>query len=478
MSYKLKENFIYNIAYQVVALLVPLITMPYISRVLGAQGIGYYSYTFSVVSLAISFAVLGGDAHGNRSIARVNENRYERSKVFWNIFAVQVISTIIASSIYLLYAVFSGEYKCYLLLQGIHLIASLLNINWYFYGRGQFKIMVIRNIIIKLLTLVSIFIFVRTPYDTEKYIVILGVCDLLSVIVVWPHIFKNIQYVKLKISDISKQIKPMLLLFIPVISMSLYKKMDRVMLGTLSTIIENGYYENVDKIIAVPSSIISALGLVMLPQISNMLATRNRGESITLINKMMRGVTLLSCAMCFGISAISRDFVPLFFGEEFIPCIELMIMMSPVIIFQGYSNMIRSAYLIPCQLDKIYIRSTVAGAIVNFIVNILLIRKYGAMGATIGTVIAEFTVVTIQMWYIRFELPVKKYIIEVVPFAIIGSIMFIVINIVKNLFHASSIIIVTIEVLTGIAVFAILGLLYIKLRERYDLLKASEVSNI
>ena len=140
--------------------------------------------------------------------------------------------------------------------------------------------------------------------------------------------------------------------------------------------------------------------------------------------------------------------------------------------------MIRSAYLIPCKLDKVYIRSTVAGAIVNFVVNILLIRKYGAMGATIGTVIAEFTVVAIQMWYIRFDLPVKKYIIEIVPFATIGSIMFIVINIVKNLFHASLIIMVTIEVLTGIAVFAILGLLYIKLREHYNLLKASKVSNI
>ncbi len=460
MSYKLKENMIYNVAYQVLSLLVPLVTTPYISRILGAAGVGQYSFTFSIVSLATTFATLGGDAHGNRTIAMCGEKVIERSKKFWGIFTVQCLSTLVASIFYFGYTFAVAEYRICLIWQGIHLLSSLFNINWYFYGRGQFKTMVIRNIVVKIVTLFSIFVFVKDKSDVVMYVAIMGLCNLLSTTVVWPKLLKEIKVVRITFSDVYIHVKPMLLLFTSVLAMSLYKKMDKVMIGYLSDVIQNGYYENVDRILQIPSSIIGAIGLVMVPQISNLIGQKKEVESIAIINKMMIIMAALSCAMCCGVFAVSGELVDVFFGNDFINCVSLMRLLSIVIIFQAVSNMIRSAYLIPHQKDGVYIKATIAGAIINIIVNWLLIRKLGAVGAGVGTILAEATVMVVQLFHLRDKLPLKKYFKEYIWCFIFGMVMATCVTLVTNILSCHIMIKLTIEVLIGILVYAVLFIVY------------------
>ena len=461
MSYKLKENYIYNTAFQLLNLLVSLATTPYVSRILGPAGVGQYSFTFSIVSIATTFAVLGGDTHGNRSIAKTENDIEQRSKTFWGILIVQLFSSIISIIVYFIYTANTKIYTLSLAWQSIHLLASLVNANWFFYGKGQFKLMVNRNIIIKTISVICVFIFVHSPDDVNLYIMILGLSDLLSVLIVWPFILKDTSFVRLKTSDITKHIAPMFLLFTSVLSMSLYKKMDKVLIGWFSNVIQNGYFENVDKIINVPSTIFNAMGLVMLPQISNMIASGKKEESKILINKVININIILSCAMCFGIIAISDEFVPLFFGMDFLRCATIMKLYAPIIIFQAFSNMVRSAYLIPHQMDTIYIRSTIAGAVVNLVVSSLLISKFGAIGATIGIIAAEAIVAFIQMRYIRNELPVKKYFLNTIPYIIFGSIMVLTIMVIKSIWKFGGIIELISEIFIGILVYSILSIIYI-----------------
>ena len=471
MAYKLKENMLYNTAYQVLSLFVPLITTPYVSRVLGPTGVGEYSFTFSIVSLATTFAVLGGDAHGNRCIAQSGNNVYERSKNFWGIFIVQAISTLAASTVYFLYSFSQEMYTIFLLWQGIHLVASLCNVNWVFYGLGQFKYMVQRNIVIKLITLVCIFIFVRTSDDVVPYIAILSICDALSAIVVWPKMLKNVKFVKVHTAEILKHIKPMLLLFTSVLAMSLYKKMDKVMIGMFSTVTQNGYYENVDKILQLPTSVISAFVLVMLHQISNMIAINKQNESIELTNRMIKFVIILSCAMCTGIYVVSEELVPVFFGNQFLDCIPIMKLLCIVIILQAISNMVRSAFLIPYKFDNIYVKSTVAGAVVNFVLNLIFIKYCGAIGAAIGTIGAEFTVTITQLFCIKSKLPVKRYLIQTMEYFGCSVLMGVIILVFRQLLTCNNLTKLILEVLVGVFTYSVVIIFYmIEIKKDQDII--------
>lgn len=471
MSNKFKENMLYNTTYQVLSLLVPLLTTPYVSRVLGPTGVGEYSFTFSIVSLATTFAALGGDAHGNRCIATLCNHVDERSKNFWEIFIIQAISTLVATIIYFFYSFSQKEYTILLLWQSIHLIASLCNVNWFFYGLGQFKYMVQRNIVIKIITLGCIFIFVRTSDDVISYIAILAICDVLSTFAVWPKLLKNVKLVKLRIGEILKHIKPMLLLFMSVLAMSLYKKMDKVMIGVFSTVTQNGYYENVDKILQVPTSIISAIGLVMLPQISNMIAMNKHDESIKLINRMLKFILILSCAMCTGIYVVSDELVAIFFGNQFLDCIPIMKLLCIVIVLQAISNMVRSAFLIPHRLDNFYVKSTVAGAIVNFILNLIFIRYWGAIGAAIGTIGAELTVAITQFFCIKSDLPVKQYLIQTLEYFGCSIIMGVIILTFKQFLTCNNLIKLIVEVLAGVLTYSAIIIFYmIEIKKDQDII--------
>lgn len=457
----LRKNFIYNIIYQLLVLFLPFVTVPYISRVIGATGVGIYSYNYSIVYYFMLISLLGINNYGNRSIAKVRNDKEQLSKTFLSIYMLQFIMSLIMILAYLVYILLINEdYKNIATIQVMFIFSSMFDINWFFFGLEQFKLTVTRNTLIKILSLILIFVFVKDSDDLHVYTLIMSGSMLVSKLLLWPFVIKYIDVKKIRFKDVSKHLKPCLILFIPVIAISLYKIMDKIMLGSLSTLTQVGYYENAEKIINIPMTLITALGTVMLPKMSNLISEGKIEKSKEYIEKSISLVMFMAFPICFGIAAIANDFVPLFLGEGFNDSIRLVIYLSFTIIFISWANVIRTQYLIPREKDKDYIISVFLGACINLVINIILIPKYGALGACFGTIAAELLVMLYQTLSVRKELDISRYIYNSLPFAFKSIIMYIFVKVI-SLPNISSSGIVTIQVLTGIIIYTLLNVKYI-----------------
>lgn len=297
---ELKKNFMYNVIYQILILIIPFITTPYVSRILHPEGVGIYSYTYSIVYYFMLVAMLGLNKYGNRKIAQVKDNKEKLSKTFKEIYIMQLLISIIMVIIYLIYVfLFEKKYTDIALLQSLYVVSCMFDINWFFFGLEQFKFTVTRNTIIKILNLFLIFIFVKNENDVWIYTLILSGCTLLSQLLLWPFVRKFVDNVPITFSGIKKHFKPNLILFLPVIAVAVYRMMDKTMIGIFSDMKEVGIYESAEKVINMPIAIITALGTVMLPRTSNMYANGLKEEGKTLIEKSLKFTMFLSFAMMF-----------------------------------------------------------------------------------------------------------------------------------------------------------------------------------
>ncbi len=424
----MKKNLIYNLAYQLLIVILPFITVPYVSRIIGVNGIGINSYTYSVTAYFMLFALLGINNYGNRTIAKVKDNKEKLSKSFINIYSLQIIMSILMITLYVLYIIFFDvKYKTIAYLQIMYLISTALDVNWLFFGLEKFKITVTRNTIIKIVSLIMIFLFIKDSGDLHLYILILDSSQLISNLLLCPFVIKEIKFEKPNLNEIKKHFKPSLVLFVPVIAVSLYKVMDKIMLGALTSVIEVGYYEQAEKIISMPMTFIAAVGTVMMPRMSNLIANGKIEENKKYINKAINLIMFVTIPMVFGLMAVAENFVPLFLGEDFTKSGILVIFLAPTLLFLSWANVIRTQYLIPNEKDKTYIVSVISGAIVNLILNFMLISKYHSIGAVIGTIVAEFTVMIIQTIAVRKELDIIKYLKDIVYYFLTGLVMFIIV---------------------------------------------------
>ncbi len=458
----LKKNFIYQTAYQILAIALPLITSPYVSRVIGAQGLGIYSYTSSITTYFMLFAMLGVNNYGSRSIALVKNDRKKLSKVFTEIYVLQCILTFIVTSIYVLYFfVANPKNPLIVIIQGITIVNCFLDINWLYFGLEKIKITVTRNTIVKLFTIVCIFLFVHSSGDLWIYTLIMSASTLVSEIVLFFNLKANVDFVAVKLKNVLKHLKPNFLLFIPIVALSVYHYMDKTMLGILSTELQSGYYYNVDKIINIPMGIITGMGTVMLPRATVLVSKHDSDGTVKLFHKSFELVFFLSSAIVFGILAISNEFTVWFFGKEFAPCIELLNVLAFVAFFKAISQIIRMQYLIPAMKNKEYITIIGSGAVINFIMNYILILKMGAMGAVIGTVVSEGIVCIWHLIDARKDLPVFSLVFSNWFYILDGIIMYIIVRRVASMqLISNSTLQVLCEVVLGGVIYMILCLVY------------------
>ncbi|MGN1372255.1 MAG: flippase [Candidatus Coprovivens sp.] len=456
-----KKNFLYNIIYQVLILIIPLITAPYLSRVVGAEGVGTFSYTYSIAQYFMLFCLLGINNYGNRTIAKVRDNKKELSKKFWSIYFFQLLIGTIVTAIYLIYVLlFVNNYKIIALIQVLYVISATVDINWFYFGLEEFKMTITRNTILKLGSVILIFLLVKQKDELWIYTLIMAGMTLLSQLVLWGFIKNKVSYTKIAIKDVLSHIKPNLLLFIPVIAVSLYKMMDKVMLGIISGVTEVGFYEQGEKITNIPLTLITALGTVMLPRISNIIAKGENEKVNQYISKSISFVMFMSVPMCFGLLTIGYNFAPLYLGNEFQKSGIVISLLSSTLPFISFANVIRTQYLIPKEKDKIYIRSVIIGAITNLILNLLFIPYLGSIGACIGTIAAEAIVMLYQSFMVRKEISIKDYLKLSLPFILKAIIMFMLIY-PFNLIKMNSIIRIMLQVVLGVVIYAILNIKYI-----------------
>lgn len=458
---QIKKNLIYNVLYQILILILPIITVPYVSRIIGTEGVGIYSYTYSIVYYFMMLCLLGINNYGNRTIAKTKENKYELSKNFISIYIIQFTMSIIMIILYIIYLIFFvEEYKIIAIIQIIYILSSMFDINWFYFGLEKFKLTVTRNSLIKIVSIILIFLFVKDKNDLWIYTLILSLTTLLSQLLLFVFLKKEIIFIKVNKKEIAKHIKPALILFVPVIAISLYKIMDKIMLGYLINVVEVGYYEQAEKIINIPLGLITALGTVMLPRISSLISKGNDKIIKEYIKNSLKFMMFISFPIVFGLITISSNFIPMFLGYAFVKSSIILKYLSVTIIFLSIANVIRTQYLIPKEKDSIYIKSVILGAIINFIINLLLIPRYHSIGASIGTIFAEFSVMFYQLIKIKKEISIFKIIKENLSFLIKSVIMFIIIY-PFNYLKIEPIYIVILQIINGCIIYFVLNFKYI-----------------
>ena len=428
------KNYIYNLAYQILIIILPVITTPYISRVLGVENIGIYSYTLSISTFFILFGSLGIALYGKREIAYLQKDKEKYTIAFWEILILRVITMSISLIVFCLTFVRNGDYQIYFRILILEIIANCIDISWFFQGLEEFKKTVIRNMLVKLISVVCIFIFVKTRQDLTRYFIIYVLSVLIGNGSLWLYLPRFLKKVSIKELNVKKHFKPTFSLFIPQIAVEIYTILDRTMIGLIiHDKSEVGFYDQSQKIIKMLLTVITSLGTVMLPRIANNYANGKKKKIVKYMKKSFNMVFFLSFPMIFGIISVSNLFVPKFFGEGYDKVAVLMNLISPVILAIGLSNVIGTQYLLPTKRQKEYTISVTCGAIINFIINISLIWKYGAIGASIGTVIAEFTVTIVQMFYIRKDFNIWKIIKSSRNYLLASGIMFVVCLVIKSI---------------------------------------------
>ena len=452
---KVKKNYVYTIAYQILTIGIPLIITPYISRTLGADNVGIYSYSYSITQYFMLFAMLGISDHGNRIIAGKRDSKEELSKSFWSIYRIQLCASVSAVLIFIVFIIFSeNNNKEVLSVTLFFILSALLDINWFFWGIENFKLTVTRNFFIKILSLIAIFLFVKGREDLLLYTVIMSVSALVSNMCLWFFLIKEVSIVHIRWQDCLKHLKPCIILFIPLVARSVFVYMDKIMLGQMSTMTQTGFYDYSEKIILMPTSLLTSLGTVMLPRVSYMKEQRKDSEILKVINKSMFFVIMCGCAFTFGIAAVAEDLAPIFLGSEYYDCGKIMELMSVTILLVAWTNVIRTHYLIPCRKDSVFVIAVVLGAITNFFVNYCFIPKYGAIGAVYGWLAAEVVITLYQTIFSYHALPIKHYLNYLLIFMGLGMLMYIIVKYVQKKMDCT-ISVLILEIMVGIGVYLI-----------------------
>ena len=419
----IKKNYVYNLCYQVLLLLTPLITTPYISRVLGADGIGTVSYAESIVSYFTLFATMGIATYGQREISYVQDSVKGRSVVFWNTVLLKFCTSFVVSVIYLMVCIFQPDPTIYLILV-FNLLAVFFDVTWFFQGLEEFGKIVLRNILFKIINIIYVFVVIKDKEDIALYALGLALFLFLSNVSLWRYIPKYI--IKIDKKDIHpfKDFRIILSLFLPTIAIQIYTVLDKTMIGVITkNTFENGYYEQALKLSKILLAVITSLGTVMVPRIGYFFQRKEMEEVKKLLYRSYHFVWFLGIPLCFGIIFVAENFVPWFFGEGFEKVITLLRILAFLILAIGISNVTGMQYLVPTKRQHLLTISVIIGAGVNFILNSILIRLYHSLGAALASVIAEILIAMLQIFLVRKELSILRILKEGMRYYIAGGFM-------------------------------------------------------
>lgn len=465
------KNYLYNLTYQILTLILPLITASYLARVLGATGNGIYIYTYTIVNYFILFGSLGISMYGQREIAYVQDDKSKMKKTFIELVLFRFITIAIASIIYYFLFMKQGEYSTYYRILFLELIAAAFDISWFFQGMEDFKKTVIRNITVRLTSVGLIFLFVKQETDLSKYLTIYALADFFGNISLWFYLPKYFKGIKIKNINIVRQIPAIVLLFIPQIANKIYNMLDTTMLGKIiADKAETGYYEQSQKIIRVLLTLVTSLGTVMVPRMASMFANGEKEKINEYMKKSFNFTYMLSFPIIFGLIAISKNFVPWFFGPGYTKVIILMDIITPIILLMGIANIIGTQYLLPTKRQKEFTISVLVGIIVNFILNYIMINLWNSIGACIATVISQLVVDIMQLYYVKDEINLKEMFKLSYKYLLAGILMFVCCMLVQIVL--SGFICFVVQIMIGVCVY--LGIL-ILLKDEFLFLLINKV---
>lgn len=428
MKNNIFKNYIYNVSYQILILIVPVITMPYVSRVLQDENIGLFNFFQSIVSYFVLFGCVGLNLYGQREVAFYKDDPHKRSRVFWELFIIRFCTVLLSLAAYLLVIVRgSTGYARYYAIFIIEIVASLFDISWFYQGIENFKLQAVRNFFVKTAGMAAIFIFVKTVDDLDVYIWCYALTNLIGNLLLWVRLPGYLSRTHVALFGITKHIPHVIVMFVPQIATTLYGQLDKTMIRLFSNYKEVGYYGQAEKIVKIVLTLVTSLGLVMLSRIANSFSKGNKEAIRAYIEKSFRFLFVVAYPAMFGVMAISKGMVPWFFGDGFERVGPCMIALSPIILFIGISNIIGTQYLLPTNRVKEYTLSVVCGLVTNVILNSVLISEFGCYGASIATIIAELVVTLVQFYLVRKDFSVSIVLVgwkNLIAGAIMGGVVY------------------------------------------------------
>ncbi|SHK64717.1 flippase [Fibrobacter sp. UWEL] len=398
----IKKNYIYNLVYHLLVVFVPIITTPYVSRALHADGIGAHSYTSSVVNYFALLVNLGIASYGQLQIAKHREEKKSLTTIFFELTAFRLLLTVAVVLVYLMVVVQNCEesYKQLYYAHILYIIGYSLDITWFLQGLEEFKKIVLRNIVVKIASVVLILTFVNNSSDLVIYAILLNGSVLLGNASIWCFVPKYLQKVPLKEMNILQHIKPCLVYFIPTISTMIYLTLDKTMIGWFSEgAAENGYYEQAHKIEQMVVTFLTSLSVVMMPRMAYLFKNNLIEEMKKKQHESTQFILLLSFPMCFGVMVVSDYFVPLFLGPGYDECVLLLKIFSVLLVVVGLNNAVGKQILMATGRQNLYNKSVIVGCFVNVILNLFLIPNYLAVGAAVASVIAESVILILFVKY-------------------------------------------------------------------------------
>lgn len=400
----IKKNIFYSAFLTSANYIFQFITFPYVSRVLGPDGMGIFNFTQSYVNYFMMFCSLGIINLGIREISKCHTDS-ERSECFSHLFQLNLLITAVVSSVYLIlmYAVPKFYmYHTYFLIGILQVIFNAFSIDWLFKGLEKFKYITLRSLIVRSVYVALVFIFIRTEKDVLTYFILTIFSSVANSIINWRY---GLKFVKVKFGrikeSVKKYLKPMFLLGSQALIAFFYVGYNTLFLGFVSTEAEVGYYTIGTKIIIIVLTLFASATSVMLPRMSSLISNNQVLEARKLLSDSFDILFATSLPMVVGLAIFAKPIVYIIAGPEFTPAIPVVALSAPLITILGMSQIIQVQILMPLRMDSAIARSCVWGAVFSIICNFLIVPKIMSVGSMIVWVAAEFIVILRVYFYAR-----------------------------------------------------------------------------
>lgn len=456
------KNFTYQLLYQVVTLVIPIVVSPYVTRKLGSNSLGIYTYVNSISYFFVVFSMLGISRYGQRVIAISRRNETELRKTFWSLFFIHAVFSLLILIVYILFIIFIvNENKLMYLTQIVYVFSAVFDVTWLFYGLEDFKNVVIKNTVVKIVECILIFTFINNENDVYNYSLIVAFGLFFGQTIMIPRAIRIVKPIRFSINEAAEHIKPLFVFFISVLASTLYTSFDKTLLGLLSTKNNVAYYEFANRLISVPRTIVTIIGTVLFPRICKMVANGENDKQSEYINYSFLLTSFISFSSIFGLLFVAKDFSIIYYGIDFATSGLVMMWLSPIIFIVGVGDVIRTQYMIPNHMDREFTISIVISAILNLLVSSIAIPYIDIGGAVIGTLTAELFGLCFQLYVCRNVIKISQLFTCSVPFIIIGLLMYVFLLLIYNNAKINTFVALFSQVGVGAIIYIVLTIVYL-----------------
>ena len=456
------NNYVFQMLYQFLILVIPLILSPYLTRTLGKTSLGIYAYSNSIAYYFVILATLGISRHGQRIISANSDNTEVLRKKFWSLLAVHAAFSVLAILLYWLFiSAFVKENAIIYRIQTFYVASALFDITWFFQGLENFKSVIVKNAAVKLIECICIFIFVKGPEDLWIYTMIAAAGLFIGQAVMIPQAAAAAKPAAFSIEDVKEHIKPMCVLGVTVIAAALYTVFDKTLLGLMTSKENVAVYEYSNKIINIPKTIIGVTGTVLYPRACRMAAQNDISGQQSLFRISMLVTSFIGFASVFGLMASADLLSVVYYGKAFADCAPVIKALAPLILIIGLGDILRTQYIIPRKMDGEFVKCLCINAVLNLIISTAMIPKMGVYGAVFGTLTAECFGLACQVYLCRDVVTVRELFISMAPFAVMGAVICAAVC-GLNSFLPGNALTLLIDVAAGGMLFTLMFFLYIR----------------